>query len=310
MLDLAAPGDTWGISGPDFLTVYLGALAVFFAAAIVIRLRVTRSDHGGDAGQPTPGEIAMLEGGRSRAMYASIAGLRAVGAVGTGARGALTVTGPVPPGMTRLDHAVHDAAGRGVRVTNLIADHRVASTLDELGAEIERSGWALDSTKRSSARLGGWMLLGLGGFGIVRMVAGIANDKAVGFIVVLAAIAFFAGAMLMRVPRQSAAGKRAIAQARRRHAHLAPSQAPAWSTYGMAGAAMGVALFGTSALWAADPAFAGEAGIRRSTDTGGSAWTGDSGGSGGGGSGGGGSGGGDSGGGGGCGGGGCGGCGG
>ena len=283
MLDLAAPGDTWGISGPDFLAVYLGALAVFFATAVVIRLQVTRSDHGGD-GQPTPGEIAMLEGGRSRAMYASIAGLRAVGAVGVGERGALTVTGPMPPGMTRLDHAVHDAADRGVRVTNLIADHRVASSLDELTTEVERSGWALDSAKRSRARLGGWLLLGLGGFGIVRKVAGVANDKAVGFIIVFTAIAIFAGAMLMRVPRQSAASKRAIAQARRTHAHLAPSHSPAWSTYGMAGAAMGVALFGTTALWAADPVFAGEAGIRRGVESssyGAAAAGGDSGGGGG-----------------------------
>lgn len=46
-------------------------------------------------------------------------------------------------------------------------------------------------------------------------------------------------------------------------AHLSPTQAPASGTYGAAGAAMGVALFGTASLWALDPAFAAQAEIQR-----------------------------------------------
>ena len=39
---------------------------------------------------------------------------------------------------------------------------------------------------------------------------------------------------------------------------LSPSQRPDWTAYGPAGAALGVGLFGVSALWASDPAFAAE----------------------------------------------------
>ncbi len=289
MLGLADPGDTWGISGPDFLVAYLGALGVFLVGGVIARLIITSAGGASTTRTPTAGEAAILQGGRSRALYASLAGLhaagavglRGAGAVGLGERGALTATGPVPTAGSRLDHAIHDAAGRGVRVTDLAADHSVRSALDQLDADIERSAWVLDSSRRSQARLGGWLLVTLGGFGFVRLIAGIANDKAVGFVAALAIVAVIVGGILLRVPRMSPTGKQAIAQARRANAHLAPYQSPAWSTYGMAGAAMGVALFGTAAIWAADPAFAGEAGIRRSADSGGSGWIGDSGGSGG-----------------------------
>jgi hypothetical protein len=36
-------GDTWGISGPDFLAVYLGAAVVFFVLALMFRLAANRS---------------------------------------------------------------------------------------------------------------------------------------------------------------------------------------------------------------------------------------------------------------------------
>ena len=57
------------------------------------------------------------------------------------------------------------------------------------------------------------------------------------------------------------AGQAVLAESRTRSRHLAPSLAPSWATYGVAGAAMGVALYGTAAIWAADPAFAGAAGL-------------------------------------------------
>ena len=35
---LGAAGDTWGVSGPDFLRVYLLSLAAFVVVAILFRL--------------------------------------------------------------------------------------------------------------------------------------------------------------------------------------------------------------------------------------------------------------------------------
>jgi uncharacterized protein (TIGR04222 family) len=282
MHTLAAPGDTWGISGLDFLKVYGGALVVFLLVATLFRIRAIRAGGTDSPSSPTPGQIAMMQGGPARAVYASLAGLRAAGVVAAGQLRELQATGPAPAGLTRLDHAVYDAASRRVQVSGIQSDAGVRSALDDLREGLVRAGWVLDPVQRGRARLGAWMLLALSGFGLVRLVAGIANGRAVGVLVLLIILTTAIGFVLLVVPRRSAAGTRAIAHARTAHAHLAPNQSPAWATYGVAGAAMGVALFGTSALWSADPAFAGEAGIKREAINGGggSSGVGDSGASG------------------------------
>jgi uncharacterized protein (TIGR04222 family) len=268
MLDLAAPEDTWGIAGQDFLNAYIGALAVFVVAAIALRIAATRGSGDTYPPQPTPNQVALLEGGPARAVYAALAGLRAAGIVEIGELRQLMVTGPAPAGLSRLDHAVYDAARRNVQVRSLEADPAVRSALAELADAVGRAGWVVEASRRSRARLGAWLVLGLAVFGLVRIAAGIANDRDVLYLVALASIAFVAGIYLLQVPRRSAAGRRAVATVRSAHGHLAPSQAPAWATYGLSGAAMGVALYGTTSLWAADPEFAEQAGIRQGTDTG------------------------------------------
>jgi uncharacterized protein (TIGR04222 family) len=262
MLTLAAPGDTWGISGPDFLKAYGGALVVFLLAAILFRIRAI---HGGtdSPNSPAPGQIAMLESGPTRAVHVSLASLRAAGVVAVGQLRELQTTDPAPAGLSRLDHAVYDAASRRVQVSRLQADPGVRSALDDLRDSLVRAGWVLEPAQRHRARLGAWLVLALVGLGLIRLVAGIANDRPVGYLLLFILPTAVIGGVLLAVPRRSAAGKRAIAQARTTHGHLAPNQSPAWATYGVTGAAMGVALFGTAALWAADPAFAAEAGMRR-----------------------------------------------
>jgi hypothetical protein len=42
MTVLAAPGATWGITGPQFLTLYAGLILVSFGVAIVARSVVSR----------------------------------------------------------------------------------------------------------------------------------------------------------------------------------------------------------------------------------------------------------------------------
>jgi uncharacterized protein (TIGR04222 family) len=258
---ITATGDTWGISGPDFIKIYGGAFVVFVVMAIVLRVRASGAAGTDASNLPDPGQLAMLTDGRSRAVYACLAGLRAAGAVGVGQLRQLQVTGPAPAGLSRLDHAVYEAAAKRVQVSGVSADAGVRSALDDLQDGLVRAGWVLDPTQRASARLGGWLVLALAGFGLSRLIAGIANGNPVGFLVLLILLTAAVGVVLLVVPRRSAAGKRAIARARTAHAYLDPSQSPSWTTYGMAGAATSVALFGTSALWAADPAFAEEAGI-------------------------------------------------
>src|SRR5258706_7875376 len=214
---ISAPGDTWGISGPDFLRVYLGALAAFLIVAIAIRLSVTRASASGPSRMPTASEVAVLVGGRTQAVYASVAALRAVGALGNGARGKLTATGPLPSGATPIDAAVHDAAGRGIKVTQLSTDLRVQAAFTELETRIAGTGWLLDPGARTRARLGGVLLLGLAGFGAVRI--GIANDRAVRYLLALDIVTLLLALRFLAVPRVSRAGRPALAETRARNGH-------------------------------------------------------------------------------------------
>jgi uncharacterized protein (TIGR04222 family) len=291
---LAAPGDTWGIGGPQFLYAYLALFLLFLIAAFGLRSSA-RSASSAAGRLPTPAEAAYLVAGPSRAVQASVAGLRGAGAIGAGANRTLAAAGPLPSDASRLDGAVYEAARRGVPLRSLVADPLVASAVAEVDAGARRAGWLMDASQRSRARLGSWLLLGLVAFGAVRITAGIANDKAVTFLVILAIFTFVAALLFFAaVPRVTRSGQAALAELRTRSAHLQPSAGPAWATYGASGAALGVALYGVAFMWAADPVFAAEAGLpARSTSgstdsTGGDSGSSCSGGDGGGGCGGGG----------------------
>jgi uncharacterized protein (TIGR04222 family) len=266
-----AAGDTWGISGPNFLALYAAAAVAVGAYAIWARRRAD-GDAVASGRTPQPAELAFLNGGSTTAVYSSLAGLRAAQAVEVGPLGELSVSGDLPPGASRLDHAVHDAARRHVQARLLPADPGVSNALREILDGLGRAGWVRDDAQRAKARLGGWVMLALAGLGGVRVLAGMANDRPVGFLVALVAVTIPIALVLLVVRRHSptAAGRRALMDARRSHQHLQPSQAPAWSTYGFTGAAMGVALFGTGALWAADPEFARHAGVLRTPTSSGS----------------------------------------
>ncbi|GAA1760760.1 TIGR04222 domain-containing membrane protein [Luedemannella helvata] len=273
---IAAPGDTWGISGPDFLKFYAIAAGVLVVGTLVYRLANRVS--GGSDRLATPVEVAYLRGGAPLAVTAAMAALRAAGAIGSAAGGVLTTTGPYPSDGSRLDWAVYDAASRQVRQRDLLTDSGVTRALDEVREGLDQAGWRRSEADRARLRMGGILTLLLAGLGVARIIAGVRNDRPVGYLILLTAGLVVVGIILVAtVWERTASGNRAIAKATSRNRHLSPSQQPSWTTYGAAGAAMGVALFGASALWAADPAFAQEAEIQRELGTAGSSTAGTSG---------------------------------
>ncbi|MEV0329914.1 TIGR04222 domain-containing membrane protein [Micromonospora echinospora] len=265
---LAAPGDTWGISGPAFATGYLILAALLALGSTLHRAwlfdgrRAPGFDHLG------PQQAAYLNGGARLAVYSTIGALRSVGAVGADRRKLLRATGPLPAGATPLDQAVHHAASRGVRTSDLPQDHWVATALGQLRQDLESRGLALDADRRRAARFGPALLFLLLFVGVVRLFAGIRNDQPVGFLVaIMVVLAVIFVVQVARVPYRTRAGKTALNNLRAHYRYLTPSASPAYGTYGAAGAAMGVALFGTATLWAVDPAFADAAEIQRTSAT-------------------------------------------
>ncbi|GAB3983769.1 TIGR04222 domain-containing membrane protein [Plantactinospora veratri] len=105
--------ETWGVSGPVFLTTYLAIAGVVLLGTLLHRLV-------GFAGRRPPGaerlhpvQLAWLAGGDRLAVHATLGALRAAGAIGTAPQHRLAQTGPLPVAATPLDAAVHRAAAQG-----------------------------------------------------------------------------------------------------------------------------------------------------------------------------------------------------
>jgi uncharacterized protein (TIGR04222 family) len=261
--------DTWGISGPTFLLCYLSATVLVVIAAAVHR-RTISAGRPGDVDRLGPQPIAYLAGRDKQVVYTALAGLRAAGAIGSGPDKTLLQTGPMPAGGTALDTAVYNAAGRRIRARDVAGDQWVAAAIAELRDGLETRGLATTAAQRRTMRL--WVVPGLAliALGVARLVAGVRNDRPVGFLVPSIIVAVVVTVMVFSkasgVP--TAAATKGVAALRKQSQYLSPRQSPAYATYGASGAAMGVALFGAASLYAMDPAFAAEAGIQQASTSG------------------------------------------
>jgi uncharacterized protein (TIGR04222 family) len=270
--------DTWGISGPGFLGFY-AVLTILTVAGVLIWRRQHTAPALKNADRLDAVDVAYVNGGDELAVYASLASLRAAGAIESES-GYLRASGPVPTGAGDLDRALYEATSRKITVRTSMIQPGVRRALDRIRETLVRSGWILDEASRHRIRrisaTAGFSLVALGA---LRAFVGQANDRPIGYLLLMLVPVTVTAFLLLRVPRQTADARRYLAEQRRKQRHLQPQMAPSWATYGAAGAAMGVGLFGASALWAADPSFAQEAELRRQ-DASGSAYTGDGGSSG------------------------------
>jgi uncharacterized protein (TIGR04222 family) len=269
MTVLAAPGDTWGISGSTFLTSYF----VLAVAGLVIALVWRTVTTGGRTvtGYPSlsPVELAYFSGGEQLAVQAALAGLRTAEAVGPGPLPwTVVAVAPMPPGLGELEYAVHTAARTPQSVAFLLSDPGVRQAMGRIGDRLIADGVLLSPAQRRRVRAGALPLLAVAALGVVRTFAGLANQKPVLYLVLASVVTIAVALRLLKVPRGTRAGWRLLSQARVDNRHLEPNRSPSWVTYGAGGAMLGVALWGTSAWWAADPAFATHAGLARAVATG------------------------------------------
>jgi uncharacterized protein (TIGR04222 family) len=262
MTTLAEAGDTWGVSGPEFLGIY----AVLAIAALLMAVgwrawtvRAPGRPAPADLCPSSPPELALLSSdGKSRALAASVIGLWAAYALDAGPGGTVAASGPLPATAGDLDRAVHAAAATPRRLRDLLRDPEVRAALRRMSRELTGRGLL---AARWRARLGTLPLLAVAALGIARVIAGLANDKPVNYLIDATLATLAAAAACVAVPRIAPGGRTAFASARSRNAHLNPVQSPSWVTYGAATVSIGVALYGTAALWQASPAFAADAGF-------------------------------------------------
>ncbi|MGN9909716.1 TIGR04222 domain-containing membrane protein [Phytohabitans sp. LJ34] len=276
MVEYAA-GDTWGIGSATFAVAYALLAAAAVAGALLHRHRALAGSDRMPAADPHPQQVAYLQGGPELATYSALAALRCAGAVGVATdpaetgerpRRRLVATGPPPDGATALERAVHDAAARSADPGAVAADPAVATELARVEREMESAGLVPDADTHGALTTARHLLTAVLVLGVARLLAGIANEKSIIFLMlVLLALGATIAVLWRKRPRRTRAGDRVLAALREDHSHLAPPNNPAWQVYGPAAAALAVGLYGSNALWVADPGFAAEAAVRKDLAT-------------------------------------------
>jgi uncharacterized protein (TIGR04222 family) len=297
------PDETWGISGPAFLVAYLivgGALAIAalrtrramsavgrgrHGRAFTARFAVPVSSTGAEAGAETgteaaPGSgtdadaaadpylIAFLNGGSKLAVLAGQSALRARGLLGERSGAPDAAARPTPDARPKwpLELAILSATDRPAPYSRLKSEPAVTEALLALADELVQYRLLVSEQRRDRLRLWGLALFGLFALGVWRLVDGIGTGQPVGFLVPPMLLAGAGTALwYLRLPRRNLAGDSALARLRGEYAHLRPALRPDWVANGPAAAALGVAVFGTDAIWAADPGFADELELSRAT---------------------------------------------
>ncbi|GAA2732617.1 TIGR04222 domain-containing membrane protein [Actinocorallia aurantiaca] len=256
------PAPTWGISGPSFLVLFVSAAVAL--SLLAIGLRRLSSAGRAPVRELHPHELAYLDGGRARVVAASLAALRLTGAISARYGGKLRVTGAPGPAAAPLDHAVLQAIAAKTRSKDLATHTFVRPHLDHLRDTLAAEGLLNGPGARARTRLAALPLLLLLVLGVLRIGAGLQNDKPVGFLIFLViCVVPVAGWLLLSAPERTGAATRALRDVRRRNEALRPSSSPNWPAYGPQAAALSVAVFGAQALVVMDPEFASAAEVQR-----------------------------------------------
>ena len=202
-------GDTWGISGPMFLLVYV-VLAVLVTVAVV-RMRRTLADvpvtrFVGRLDE-LPYDVAYLNGGAELALCAALSAMHRNGTIATAGRGTVVGAARPEPRADELERAVHHAAVVPIPRRQLAATGAVASALHRSESRLVGVGLLLNPERRARSRATAGWTFALALLGVARVVAGIGNGRPVGFVAMLTVVVVVVGvAQGVGAPRRSRAG--------------------------------------------------------------------------------------------------------
>jgi uncharacterized protein (TIGR04222 family) len=246
---------TWGISGPQFLLLYVALLAVTAAVVALARRRALAAPDG-PAATPArldPYEAAYLNGGGSLVATAAISSLLRGGQVantarrGRGVRLSSRAAAP-EAGAHPVEWAAYQvvAASPGMTLGDVRAALAREPAMAALGERLRRGGLVPSPEQRARYRAAALWFLPLLALGAARVAAGSANGRPVGFLVALLVVTVVVAAGLaLRVPQATELGRRTLQQLRLANPRPTGGLAPAEMT-------MAMALFGAGVLWTAD----------------------------------------------------------
>jgi uncharacterized protein (TIGR04222 family) len=246
--------NTWGISGPQFLLLYLALLAVTVAGVALARRRVLAP--GGQAAGPArldPYEAAELNGGGDLVVLTAASNLLRSGTLANASRRrgqqARLVARAAPEAAAHpVEWALYQqvASGPNRRLKDLQGALAQTSALAALRQRLRLGGLAPTPEQLTRYRLMGLWFVPLLALGAARVVAGVGNGRPVGFLVLFLLVTVVVAAVLVRrVPNATELGRRSLERLRLEHPRPAVGASAAEVS-------MGTALFGAGVLWTAD----------------------------------------------------------
>jgi uncharacterized protein (TIGR04222 family) len=195
--------NTWGISGPSFLLIYIGLGAVM---AGVLRLRYGRlvklpaGATGLERQELGHCELALLKDGPRFAVAVAACSLHHAGSVAPGdSDTTLVVAGPLPSGAHPLEAAIYESLrDPGQRPAKEVLEGvaqgpEIASMherLEMLG--LVPTAANVDRFREERVALAGALVI----LGVARIVAGAVNHRPVGFLVALTVVTAILAAMV------------------------------------------------------------------------------------------------------------------
>ena len=249
----------WGLSGPQFLGVYLVTYVLAVALMYIIRATLTGAET--DVAEPRPlldpYETAYLAGGPGRTVSTAIASLALSDRLLVSRRGTLTVAA----GTTLLD-GVDAVVAQGVSVKHrrkaAVRRLRKHPLIVAIGDQLRAQGLLLGGTRTAVLRACVLLPCAVWIVGVIRLVNGIELHRDVAFLIVLLVATGLLTLVLVRsfvadaAHRPSAQGQRALEGMRNRYESGVGLPEPATKTDRSAAVrqaqVVGVALLGFVAL--------------------------------------------------------------
>ncbi|MDV6260481.1 TIGR04222 domain-containing membrane protein [Rhodococcoides yunnanense] len=250
--------DTWGIASAEFLRWYLLAAVLAVAATLVGNwLDAHRTVAASPTGRVlTPPEVGLLTNDE-QAVMASLAILRGGNVIDSSGRARRGLTDTERVQLDWFTRTVLERLGTGKAplVRSRLVSNMSGACAQLRSALVDEGLMHGANARPMLARM--FPILFVAAVGIARIAAGIANEKPVGFLIVIVVLLHVALPFVIRRPRRTAPGNEALRRLRAENNYLEPRARPSFTAYGPSRAGMSAALFGAGALMVLDPAMAG-----------------------------------------------------
>jgi uncharacterized protein (TIGR04222 family) len=177
--------EPWGLTGPQFLLLYLAGVAVTLLPVLLARRAARHAPAATDRPNLDTDQLALLAGGPIRLAETAIARLVAAGAV-IATRGRLTASGTAPPDRPIERQLLREISHHPMSVRDALLSARRSRRVCAVADSLARQGLLVSRRKdRLIALLAPTGIYAVFAVGVVRAVHGANQDLTIDYLVLL-----------------------------------------------------------------------------------------------------------------------------